>query len=217
MQFNSAVARRNMILSQIRPFQVTDEAVIGAMSEVPRERFVAPELAALAYIDEDVAIAPGRALLAPAVFARLLQAAEIAPSDKVLDIGAATGYGATVLAKLAGMVTALESDPELAVAARGLLGTMAPTVEVVQGALERGDSRHAPFDVMVFEGAIDEMPGALLSQLADGGRAVAVVGERGRTKATIYRHYKNEVAARALFDATAPRLPGFAKAHRFVF
>jgi protein-L-isoaspartate(D-aspartate) O-methyltransferase len=217
MHFDPAIARRNMVLSQIRPFQVTDEAVIAAMSKVPRERFVAPELAALAYIDEDVAIAPGRALLAPAIFARLLQVAEIAPNDKVLDIGAATGYSAAVLSELAGKVIALENDPELAVAARGLLGTMAPTVEVVQGALEHGDSQHAPFDVMVFEGAIDEMPGALLGQLADGGRAVAVVGGRGRTKATIYRRHKGEIAARSLFDATAPCLPGFAKAHRFVF
>ncbi len=217
MRFDPAIARRNMVLSQLRPSQVTDEAVIAAMSEVPRERFVAPELAALAYIDEEVAIAPGRALLEPMVFARMLQAAEIAPGDKVLDIGAATGYGAAVLAQLAGEVVALESEPELAVAARGLLAALAPAVQVAQGALERGDSQHAPFDVIVFEGAIAEQPAALFGQLADGGRAVAVVGEAGRTKAVLYRRHKGEIAERVLFDAAAPRLPGFAKAPRFVF
>lgn len=217
MRFDPAIARRNMVLSQLRPSQVTDEAVIAAMSEVPRERFVAPELAALAYIDEEVAIAPGRALLEPMVFARMLQATEIAPGDKVLDIGAATGYGAAVLARLAGEVVALESEPELAVAARGLLAALAPAVQVTQGALESGDSQHAPFDVIVFEGAIAELPAALFGQLADGGRAVAVVGEAGRTKAILYRRHKGEIAERVLFDAAAPLLPGFAKAPRFVF
>ena len=213
-----AQARRAMVDSQVRPHDVTDLRIIAALLEVPRERFFPPAKRALAYLDAEVPVVGTRALLKPMVFAKLLQATGIGATDRVLDVGCATGYSAGVLAKLAGEVVALEEDAAMArVAGETLAQIDAKNLSVVSGALAAGWAERAPYDVIVLEGAAEVVPDSLLSQLKIGGRLVAVVGLGPMGKATLYRRAGARATAQPVFDAAAPPLPGFAKPAAFVF
>jgi protein-L-isoaspartate(D-aspartate) O-methyltransferase len=213
-----ARARRTMVDCQVRPSDVTDLRIIAAMLDVPRERFVAPERRGIAYLDVDVPVGEARALLKPMVFSKLLQAAGIGENDHVLDAGCATGYSSAVLAKLARDVVALEEDAALASAARAALSELGvANASVVTGPLSAGWQQGAPYDAIVLEGVSEVAPEALLAQLKDGGRLVAVVGSAPMGKATIYRKAGAQATAQQLFDAAAPRLPGFVKPAEFVF
>jgi protein-L-isoaspartate(D-aspartate) O-methyltransferase len=214
-----AQARRTMVDCQVRPSDVTDLRIIAALLDVPREQFVAPSRRAIAYLDLDLPVADGspRALLKPMVFAKLLQAAEIRETDRVLDVGCTTGYSAAVLAKLAGNVVALEEDPALARSAADNLAALGAHVAVAGGPLNAGWLQDAPYDAILVEGASEVRPDRLLAQLKDGGRLVAVIGSAPFGKATLYRKVSGQITALALFDAAAPLLPGFAKTPAFVF
>ncbi len=211
-----AAARLNMIESQVRPNGITDRRIIAAMETLPRERFVPASRAALAYMDEDVVLEPAdsshgpRALIEAMAFARMLQHAAIRPGDKALVVGAGTGYGAAVIAALANKVVALESDPVLAAAAHANLAGLS-NVKLVEGPLESGAGAEQPFDVIVLEGRVEDVPQALLGQLADGGRLVAVVGTSVVAKATVFTRSEAVMAARQVFDASITALPGFKK------
>jgi protein-L-isoaspartate(D-aspartate) O-methyltransferase len=209
-------ARRHMVDGQIRTTDVTDLHVISAMLEVPRERFMPPASTALAYLDLDVPVGGSRRLLRPMVLAKLIQAAELGPTDRVLDVGCATGYTAAVLARIAGRVVALEQDAGLAKAASDSLSSQ-PNVDVVSGALAAGWAQGAPYDVVVLEGATEVVPQALCHQLKDGGRLVCVLGSGPGSKAMLYTRSDGEAAGRPIFDASATPLPGFAKAPVFAF
>jgi protein-L-isoaspartate(D-aspartate) O-methyltransferase len=211
-----AAARRHMVDGQIRTTDVTDLRVISAMLEVAREKFMPPAETALAYLDLDVPVGASRRLLRPMVLAKLLQAAELAATDRVLDVGCATGYGAAVLARIAGQVIALEQDAGLAKAAGAALSSQ-PNVSVVSGPLAEGWPQGAPYDVVVLEGATEVVPHALGQQLKDGGRLVCVLGSGPGSKAMLYRRSGGEVGGRAVFDASAALLPGFAKTPAFAF
>jgi protein-L-isoaspartate(D-aspartate) O-methyltransferase len=215
-----AQARRTMVDSQVRPSDVTDLKLIAAMLEVPREQFVPAARRAVAYLDMDVPVdgQSGRALLKPMVLSKLLQAAGVGEGDRVLDVGCTTGYAAAVLAKLAGQVVALEEDIALArIAGETLAASGVTNVSVVSGPLHKGWERDAPYDVILVEGASEVVPAALLAQLKDGGRLVAVIGSGPMGKATIYRSAGGGATGQTLFDATAPLLPGFARPAAFVF
>jgi protein-L-isoaspartate(D-aspartate) O-methyltransferase len=214
-----ALARRMMVDGQVRTRDVFDTNLLAAMAEVPRERFVPPEQAALAYLDRNVPLTTqgSRCLLQPMVLAHLLQAADIAEHDHVLDVGCATGYTAAVVARFAGSVVALEEDRTLAASARRVLGEFAPQVTVVEGPLQAGWPELGPYDVIVVEGAAEVIPPALFGQLKDGGRLVTIDGVRPGAKAAVYCSVKGEVSCRRLIEAAAPLLPGFAKPPAFVF
>ena len=184
-----AEARANMVDNQVRPNRVTDGPVLAAMGLVPRERFVPDDFAGIAYIDEDIAVSPGRYLMEPMVFARLLQAAEITSDDVVLDVGCGSGYSTAVLARLADTVVAVESDAALAEKAIALMTELdADNTAVVTGVLAEGYIKQAPYDVIVLGGAVPEAPRALTDQLAEGGRLVAVVTGNGQVgRATLFR------------------------------
>lgn len=211
-------ARRTMVDNQVRPADVTDHRIIAALLDVPREQFVAPSRRAVAYLDIDVPAAEGsaRVLLKPIVFGKLLQAAGVKESERVLDAGCATGYSAAVLARLAAHVVALEEDATLARAATGNLAG-AGNVSVVTGPLAAGWAQEGPYDVILLEGRSEVAPEALCAQLADGGRLLAVIGIAPMGKATIYTKAGPHVTAQPLFDAAAPVLPGFVKPAEFVF
>lgn len=218
-----SAARLNMIESQVRPNGITDRRIIAAMEALPRERFVPASRAALAYMDEDISLDPAepahgpRALIEAMAFARMLQHAAIRPGDKALVVGAGTGYGAAVIAALAQQVVALESDPGLAALARANLAALS-NVKLVEAPLEGGASADQPFDVIVLEGRVEEVPQALFGQLADGGRLVAVVGTPVVAKATVFTRSDAVLAARQVFDASITALPGFRKKEpAFVF
>ena len=217
MQDYSA-ARRHMVDSQIRPNKVTDERIIDAMSRIPRERFVPPSLKGVAYVDEDIEIAPGRYLLEPQVLARMVQAAEITAKDTVLEIGCGTGYATAVLAQLAESVVAVESDPALAEAATATLAELDITnVAVVEDKLDGDYSRQGPFDVVFVSGMVEVVPPAWTKALSDGGRLVCVEVINGVGRAVVYSKSAGIPGRRVLFDARTPILPGFQKAPAFVF
>ena len=212
-----AAARRNMVDGQVRTADVTDLRILSAMLAVPREAFLPPEKAGLAYLDLDVPVGEGgRRLIKPMVLAKLIQGADLSATDRVLDLGCATGYAAAVLARIAGQVIALEQEPTLASAARAALAAM-PNVTVATGELAEGRPQGGPYDAIVVEGATEISPYTLLQQLKDGGRLVCVLGAGPSAKAMLYRRSGSDCGGRALFDAAAPLLPGFVKPPEFAF
>lgn len=214
-----SIARQSMVKSQIRPNQVNDEDILAAMAELPREAFLPKALKGVAYVDEDLPLGNGRHLMEPRILARLLEAASVQATDVVLVIGCATGYSAAILSRLASAVVAIESDAKLAQSATDTLTDLTiDTVAVIQGDLKAGYPKQAPFDVILFDGAVAEVPDPLIEQLADGGRLVAVVRpDQTVGKATRIVRKGEIVARRELFDANLPWLPGFEPASRFVF
>lgn len=206
-----------MVDGQIRTYDVSDPAVLSAMLAVPRERFVPAERVGIAYIDTDVPVGEGRALVKPMVLAKLLQAATIRPDDRVLDLGCATGYAAAVLARMGALVVALEESPALAAQAKQALAGTA-NVTVVEGPLAAGWPGLGPYDVIVIDGAVETVPPVLFSQLAPGGRLVGVVGEPPASRAMLFGVASHgNSSGRVIFDANASRLPGFAKPAAFAF
>jgi protein-L-isoaspartate(D-aspartate) O-methyltransferase len=218
MQTDYGRLRRNMVDNQLRTTDVTDAAVLAAMADVPRECFVPVSKAEIAYIDEDIAVAPGRYLLEPSALAKLLQLANIKSSDKVLDVGCATGYSSAVISRLAAEVVGVEQSPDLAARASAELKARGcENVRIVEGALELGHAAGRPYDVIVFEGAVDSVPRTLFDQLADNGRLVAVEGEGKSAAAWLHVREGATLSKRRGFNCAVPRLPGFEKAAEFVF
>jgi protein-L-isoaspartate(D-aspartate) O-methyltransferase len=213
-----ATARRHMVDGQVRTADVTDLRILSAMLETPRERFVPPAAAGLAYLDLDLPVGDegSRRLLKPMVLAKLIQAADLPQGGCVLDVGCATGYGAAVLAHVTGQVIALEQDAALAQAARTALAAQ-PNVTVVSGPLTAGWPQGSPYDAIVLEGATEGPPEAFLGQLKEGGRLVCILGTGPGSKAMLYCRSGDELGGRPIFDATAAVLPGFAKAPVFAF
>lgn len=212
-------ARSHMLESQLRPNKVVDDRVLSAFATVRRELFVPEHLRPVAYIDEDLPLGGGRYLMEPMVAARLLQTASIARTDTALIIGAGTGYEAALTAMLARNVVALDEDPELARIARAALVEHAiGSASVVEGPLHEGYRPRAPYDVILFAGAVAELSPELTAQLGDGGRLLAVV-RPGDTvgRATLTTRTGGVLAHRVIFDAATPVLPGFAPKPVFVF
>ncbi|PTQ09807.1 protein-L-isoaspartate O-methyltransferase [Sphingomonas oleivorans] len=207
--------RRAMVASQLRTTAVSDPRVIAAMGEVPRERHVPRSRSALAYVDTAVPLGGGRALNAPMVTGRLLTEAQVAPEDRVLLVGAATGYAAALLSLLAGSVVALEEDAALLATARD--AGVPANVEFVEGPLAEGWPAKAPYDLIFVDGAIETIPDALIAQLADDGRLAAAIVERGVTRLGIGRRAGEGFGFTPFADAEAVSLPGFAKPPQFVF
>jgi protein-L-isoaspartate(D-aspartate) O-methyltransferase len=192
------------------------------MLAVPRELFVPESKRALAYLDLDLDVSEGggakRFLIQPAVLAKMLQAAEIAPTDRVMVVGCASGYAAAVIARFAGQVVATESDPVLAARATAVLAELGcGNVTVRTAAAAEGDPANAPFDVIVLNGATEIVPEQLYRQLGDGGRLVGVFASSQPQRATIVVNSHGDFGNRALFDAVAPVLPGLERVPAFVF
>jgi len=215
-----STARRMMVDGQVRTSDVTDLRIISAFGNVPRERFVAPSKTALAYLDIDAPVADedgARRMLKPMVLSKLIQAAEMTETDRVLIVGCTTGYSAAIIASLAGSVTALDEGIAPAQAVKNLSSLGITNVEVVRGPLTAGWPAGAPYDVILIEGLIEVLPDAFRSQLKEGGRLVCVRGSKPPTKAFVYRLIEGELSGRPIFDAAAPLLPGFAEKPAFVF
>lgn len=216
--------RAKMVDGQLRTTDITSQALLRAMGSVPREAFVDLKNQPLAYIDEDIEIAAAtsesgaRYLMEPSPFGKLLQLADIRQGDVVLDVGCGTGYSSAVLSLLAGSVIALENDPALADRAGSLLGSLGyDNVAVVQGVLRDGFAGEAPYDVIVIEGAVGEIPEALFAQLREGGRLVVVEGVGNAGVAKLYVKNDGIVTGRRGFNAAVKPLPGFEKTPVFEF
>jgi protein-L-isoaspartate(D-aspartate) O-methyltransferase len=221
---NEPAARLNMVEGQLRTNKVTDEAILEGFLTVPRERFVPTSLRGIAYVDDDIPLGNGRHLVEPLVLARLLQLAEIGKDDKVLEIGCATGYATAILGKIAASVVAVESDAQLAAAARANLQALGiGNAQLQDGSLTAGWRAGAPYNVILINGAVGEIPAAITDQLAEGGRLVTVSeGGAGPVEArcgcaVLMTRAEGKLSNRPAFDATVQSLPGFARRPAFVF
>lgn len=214
-----SAARLNMVEGQIRPNKVTDQRVVDAFLAVPRDQFVPEGLRGVAYVDKSIPVTKSRYLLEPMVLARLLNDAKIESTDIVLDVGTGTGYSAAVIGRLAATVVALESDSELAAFANQAMQTQGvDNAAVMHGPLNAGWAKQAPYNVIIVQGAVAAVPPALLDQLAEGGRLLAVVlPESGQGVARLYLKNGGQVSSRVLFDASAALLPGFEAKADFQF
>jgi protein-L-isoaspartate(D-aspartate) O-methyltransferase len=216
--FDTANARRLMVEGQIRTADVTDLDLLAAFQAVPRELFLPAWLAELAYVDKDLMVGKGRALLKPMVLAKLIQAAGVRPTDRVLDVACATGYSSAVLARVAGAVVALEENVALAGEAKEALAAAGVAhVEVEIGALIAGWSAGAPYDVILLNGAAEVLPEVYTRQLNPDGRLACVYGRPPATQAMIFRLIEGRLVGRPVFDASARLLPGFVAPPAFVF
>lgn len=206
MAENFATARHSMVLSQLRPNNVTSDTVADAMDTVPREEFVPKSLRGVAYLDEDLEIAGDRYLVEPRVFALLVQAAKVTKTDVVLDVACGTGYSTAVLGHLAQAVVAIENDAGLVEKATKILtGLEVDNVAVIEAELTVGNVKQGPYNVIHINGAIGEAPQSLLDQLAEGGRLICVLGTNPGV-ATLYQRDGDNFYASALFDAAVPQI-----------
>jgi protein-L-isoaspartate(D-aspartate) O-methyltransferase len=214
-----AAARLNMVESQLRTNKVTDLRLLEAFETVPRELFVPEPLRGIAYIDEDVALGGERFVMEPRVLARLLQAAAPRPEDVALDLGCGSGYATAILSHLVATVVALEDDSALAATANRTLGELEiDNAVVVEGRLTEGYPKQAPYNVILLDGAVAEVPPAIADQLAEAGRLVTVVSAGpGLGRATLMQRDGGVISSRVLYDAALPVLPGFEAEPGFVF
>lgn len=208
--------RRMMVDTQVRPADVTHFTVIDSMLTVPRERFVPEGWREAAYAGENVPLAPGRVLFEPRTVAKMLDSADIQPSDVVLDVGCGLGYTTALAARMAEAVVALEEDHALAHEAEQLLATEgADNAVVIEGPLAEGAGRHGPYDVILVQGAVEELPESFADQLTEGGRIVCLFmeGELGVVRLGVKAD--DALTWRFAFNAGAPVLPGFTRERTF--
>jgi protein-L-isoaspartate(D-aspartate) O-methyltransferase len=214
------LARRNMVDGQLRPNRVNNAQILAAVGELPRESFLPEGLKSVAYSDEDVPLGNGRFLMEPMVLARLIQTLQAGPEDKALVVASGKGYGAALLARLVKSVVAVESDAALAGSADQTIKTLGfGNVTQVTSQAEAGVAASGPYDVILIEGAVRQIPPAILAQLAEGGRLVTVLagapGAMGVAQLVVKEG--GVTSGRPLFDAGTPVLPGFAPPARFTF
>ena len=215
-----AKARTQMVDGQLRPNRVTDPALLAAFRDLPREAFLPADLAARAYVDEDVPLGGGRVLTAPMTLGRLLQLAEPRAGDRALVVGAGTGYAAALLARCGLRVIALESDPVLIARGQAVVAQRVPagTLRFEQGLLTLGWARGAGSDVILIQGEVPALPAGIADQLAEGGRLVTVLGEgRGRSRAVLTRRVGGTISTLPAHDAATAQLPAFRPAPAFEF
>jgi protein-L-isoaspartate(D-aspartate) O-methyltransferase len=217
-----ATARQRMVDGQVRTSDVTDRRVLDAMLTVPREAFVPPDRQGMAYLDLDLDVSPAggvkRFLVKPMLTGRLLQAAEIKPTDRVMVVGCASGYAAALAARLAAHVTATESEPAVGDYAKELvakLGLTNVTIKIAAAAL--GDPADGRYDVILLNGATEVPLDGLCRQLEEGGRLVGVFATSKPAHAMIITRSHDECGSRVLFDAAAPILPGLERVQEFTF
>jgi len=216
---NIEQARFNMIEQQIRPWDVLNLGVLELLAVIKREDFVPPEHRGMAFVDTEIPLPGGECMLAPKVEARLLQELAVHKHERVLEIGAGSGYMAALLAHRAQHVTTLEIHPELArFAAANLKRAGLANVSVVTADGSQALPADGPFDVIVLSGSVAEVPEALLAQLKVGGRLAAIIGHEPVMRALlITRNADHGLTRSVLFDTVAARLHGFKEPTRFHF
>lgn len=207
-----AARRTTMVDTQIRPSDVTKFPIIEAMLSIPREEFVPATRREAAYVGENLDLGRGRVMLEPRTLAKMLDALDVQRNELVLDIGSGPGYSAAVIARLAEAVVAVESDGDLAEEAQGILSREgADNVIQHQGPLAEGAAQHGPYDAIIIQGAVSELPVALLDQLKDGGRIACLFMEEALGVVRIGYKLDGGISWRFAFNASAPILPGFEK------
>lgn len=209
---NFATLRSTMVDTQIRPSDVTKFSIIAAMLDVPREAFVPDDLREAAYVGDLLYLGQGRAMLEPRDLAKMLDYLDIQPDELVLDVGCALGYSTGLIARLAEAVVGLEENADMAQEAERILGEAgADNAAVIQGELASGAAKHGPYDVIVIEGGVEDVPADLVDQLKEGGRIAAFFLEGALGVCRIGYKVDGVVSWRSAFNGSAPLLPGFSK------
>ena len=207
-----------MVDTQVRPSDVTKFPIIDAMLSIPREEFVPARLREAAYVGENLEIGQGRTLLEPRTFAKMVDALDVQPHHVALDLGCGLGYSTAVLASLCEFVVAVEDEAERAAEAQTLLSNHGiDNAAVMEGALPEGAAKSGPYDIIIVEGAVEEVPDALLEQLREGGRIGCIFAEAALGVVRIGYKIDGVVNWRFSFNAGAPVLQGFRKAAAFSF
>lgn len=211
-----AQRRTMMVDTQVRPNDVTSYPVIDAMLHVPREQFVPESRRDVAYVGENLDLAPGRVLLEPRTLGKMMELLDLQTSDLVLHVGCGLGYSAAVMARIAEAVVTVEEDDAMAAEAQARLAAQDVfNVVVIKDALTAGCTSQAPYDAMLIEGAIEEMPATLADQLRDGGRVIAMFNEGNLGVVRIGHKLDGRISWRFAFNAGAPLLAGFKIARGF--
>ncbi len=214
-EHNFELMRRAMVANTLRTTGVNDPRVVAAMGEVPRERFVPADRRGIAYADILVPLGHGRDLNSPMALGRMLSEAGLRGTERALVIGAATGYAAAVVARLTSSVIAVEEQPDLVDFARQALADT--SVEIVHGPLAEGHAAGAPYDFILFDGAVEQVPQRIIDQVADGGEVALALLEGGVSRLCVGRVVAGAFGTTAVSDAASAILPGFAKARGFSF
>lgn len=220
-------ARYNMIEQQIKTWLVHDKDILETLAQVRREQFVPPAYSGMAFMDIEIPLhgAPeniartGQCMLNPKVEARILQDLKVQKNERVLEIGAGSGYMAALLAYRAHHVVTLEIHPELAEMARENLdsaGVTNVTVRLADGA-QPGTVPDGPFDVIVLSGSVAAVPQELLAQLRDGGRLAAFTGQDPVMRATFVQRTGDRFVTTEPWDMNSPRLLNFPEPQPFKF
>ncbi len=212
-----AALRTMMVDTQVRPNDVTKFPIIEAMLSVQREAFVPSALRAAAYVGGNLDLGQGRVILEARTLSKMLDALDIQPTDLVLDLGCGLGYSSAVIARMAEAVVAVEEDGDLAAQAEARLAAEGVhNVAVIEAPLAEGAAKHGPYDVIVVEGAAETVPAAIEAQLKEGGRIACLFMDGALGVARVGHKIDGVVTWRYAFTASAPVLPGFAKAPAFV-
>lgn len=207
--------RTMMVDTQVRPSDVTKFPIIDAMLSIPRETYVPDAMRELAYLGENTDLGNGRVMLEPRTMGKLLDALDIQPSETVLDLGCGLGYSTALLAHLAEAVVAVEEDGMAEDAQANLSANGVDNAAVIEGQLTEGAAKHGPYDVIIIEGGVEDVPVALSEQLKDGGRIAAIFMQGGLGEARIGHMLDGRMTWRYAFNATAPVLDGFTKKPEF--
>lgn len=211
-----ATRRSLMVDTQVRPNDVTKFPIIEAMLAIPREDFVPAARREAAYVGENLTVAPGRIILEPRNFAKMLDGLDVQPTDLVLDLGCGLGYSAAVIARMAEAVVAVEEGDLATLAEATLSQAGVDNVAVVQGIISDGSAKHGPYDVVMVEGGVETVPQSILDQIKEGGRIAAIFMEGALGTVRIGRKIDGVVGWRDIFNASAPVLSGFAATREFV-
>lgn len=206
-----SLARRAMVVSQLLPQGVSNRAVVSAMATVERERFVPDQLKDVAYMDRPLRIAPNRAMMPAAALGRILTEVAPAAGEKALVVGSGTGYSSAILIAMGLDVVSLESDRVLGAHANGA------GVPTTPGDLGNGHAKAAPYDVILLDGAVEQLPDAIVKQLAPNGRIGLAISDRGVTRLAVGRPGGADLGIATIVDADIPPLPGFEKPRQFTF
>ncbi|MEY8831347.1 protein-L-isoaspartate O-methyltransferase [Sedimentitalea sp. XS_ASV28] len=207
-----ALRRRMMVDTQVRPSDVTKFPIIEAMLTVEREAFLPDALRETAYSGENIVLNDRRVLLEPRTLAKMLDDLNISRDELVLDVGCAHGYSSAVVARMAEAVVAVEEDAEMVSEAQAaLVQTGADNVIVHEGPLAEGAAEHGPYDVILIQGGVAQLPDAIADQLKDGGRIACLFMEGALGIVKIGYKTAGSLSWRFAFNASAPVLPGFEK------
>ena len=216
---NIEQARSNMIEQQIRPAEVLDPRVLETISETPREAFVPENYQDLAFSDINVDIGHAEMMMKPIMEARILQALNIQPGDKILEIGTGSGYLTALLAKLGGHVESVEIDPEIHSQAKTRLSNQGITnVTLLEGDASQGWNQNESFDVIAVTGSFPILPESFQKQLTVGGRMAVIVGQSPVMEALlITRAAEDQWITQALFETDFPALRNVEQPQAFIF